>query len=208
MVFLFVSLACFALSAAVFAATFGIDHFAAAWESEEAASKRGRFSAWAAGSRTLTEIKGWSGIASAASCIAFLCAVFYSLTFVGVGGERRFAVYVTGGPNAANATPRQFYANQADLNRMPMFQYVDSHRIVAGKVSSVMPIGGGLSHVCVANGDYCGLADSSLGLKVGDTAYIRIGRPPTNQRRAPGWLITANEANSLQSDAKFTIENR
>jgi len=208
MLFLFVSLACFALSAAVFAATFGVDHFAAAWEPEDAATKRGRFSAWATGSRTLTEIKGWSGIASAASCVAVLCAVFYVLTFVGVGGERRFPVYVTSGPNAANEAPRQFYANQADLNRMPMFQYVNNNRIVTGKISSVLPIGGGLSHICVANGDYCGLADSSLGLKVGDTGYIRLGRPPSTQRRPPGWTITEAEAKSLQANAKFSIENR
>ncbi|HUP02409.1 MAG TPA: hypothetical protein VMU19_00375 [Bryobacteraceae bacterium] len=206
MVFLFVSLACFALSAAVFAATFAIDHFAAAWEGADPATKRGRFTAWATGNRTLTEIKGWSGIAVAASCLAALCGAFYALTFVGVGGERQFAVYVTGGPNAAS--PRLFYANQSDLSRMPMFQYVDSRRIVAGTISSVMPIGGGLAHVCVANGDYCGLADSSLGLKVGDTAYIRIGRPPASPRRAPGWAITAAEAKSLESGAKFSIENR
>jgi hypothetical protein len=126
-----------------------------------------------------------------------------------VGGERRFAVYVTGGPNAAGgATPREFYANSGDLNRMRMFEYVDSRRIVSGQVSSVLPIGGGLSHVCIANGDTCGLADSSLGLKIGDTAYIRIGRPPTGLRRAPGWTITAAEAKSLEARAKFTIENR
>jgi hypothetical protein len=77
-----------------------------------------------------------------------------------------------------------------------------------GKVSSVLPIGGGLAHVCVSNGDYCGLADSSLALKVGDTAYIRVGRPPTGQRRAPGWTITAAEAKSLETTAKFTIENK
>jgi hypothetical protein len=91
---------------------------------------------------------------------------------------------------------------------MRMFEYVDSRRIVSGQVSSVLPIGGGLSHVCIANGDTCGLADSSLGLKIGDTAYIRIGRPPTGLRRAPGWTITAAEAKSLEARAKFTIENR
>jgi hypothetical protein len=52
------------------------------------------------------------------------------------------------------------------------------------------------------------LADSSLTLKVGDTAYIRVGRPPTGQRRAPGWTITAAEAKSLETTAKFTIENK
>lgn len=209
MVFLFASLACLALFAAVFAATFAIDHFASAWEEAADGSRRRRFSAWATDNRTLTEVKGWSGIASAASLLALLAAMFYALTFVGVGGERRFAVYVTGGPNAAGgATPREFYANSGDLNRMRMFEYVDSRRIVSGQVSSVLPIGGGLSHVCIANGDTCGLADSSLGLKIGDTAYIRIGRPPTGQRRAPGWTITAAEAKSLEASAKFTIENR
>jgi hypothetical protein len=210
MVFLFASLACLALFAAVFAATFALDHFASAWEEASAGSRRRRFSDWATDNRTLTEVKGWSGIASAASFLALLGAVFYALTFVGVGGERQFAVYVTGGPNASGgaAAPREFYANSGDLNRMRMFDYVDSRRIVSGQVSSVIPIGGGLSHVCIANGDACGLADSSLGLKTGDTAYIRIGRPPTGQRRAPGWTITAAEAKSLQANAKFTIENR
>jgi len=209
MLFLFASLACLALSATVFACTFALDHFASAWESAAAGSRRQRFSAWATDNRTLTEVKGWSGIASAASCLAFLVAVFLALTFVGVGGDRRFAVYVTGGPNAgAGAAPREFYATKGDLSKMPMFEYVDSHRIVAGQVSSVLPIGGGLTHICVANGDYCGLADSSLDLKVGGTAYIRVGRPPTGQRRAPGWTITAAEAKSLQTTAKFTIETR
>jgi len=91
---------------------------------------------------------------------------------------------------------------------MPVFEYVDSRRIVKGRVSSMTPIGGGLTHVCVANGDYCGLADSSLELKPGDTAYIRIGRPPTGPRRPPGWTITADEAKSLATTAQFTIENR
>jgi hypothetical protein len=45
-------------------------------------------------------------------------------------------------------------------------------------------------------------------LKPGDTAYIRIGRPPTGQRRPPGWTITANEAQSLAATAKFTIEDK
>jgi len=208
MVFLFVALACLGVSAAVFAATFAVDHFASAWEEVEPGTRR-RFSAWATDNRTLIEVKGWSGIASAVSCLALLVAIFLALTFVGVGGERRFAVYVTGGPNeGSNPTPRQFYATKGDLSKMPMFEYVDSRRIVSGKVSSVLPIGGGLSHVCVSNGDYCGLADSSLGLKVGDTTYIRVGRPPTGQRRAPGWTITAAEAKSLETTAKFTIENR
>jgi hypothetical protein len=91
---------------------------------------------------------------------------------------------------------------------MPGFEYLDSHRIVTGRVSSILQIGGGLSHVCVANGDYCGLADSSLELKLGDTAYIRIGRPSAGQRRPPGWTITADEAKSLAATAKFTIEDR
>jgi hypothetical protein len=91
---------------------------------------------------------------------------------------------------------------------MPVFEYVDSHRIVKGRVSSILPIGGGLTHVCVANGDYCGLADSSLGLKSGDTAYIRVGRPPTGQRRPPGWTITADEAQSLAATGQVAIENK
>jgi hypothetical protein len=209
MVFLFVSLACLALFGAIFACTFAIDHFTSAWAEAKEGSRRRRFSAWATDNRILTEVKGWSGIASAASCLAFLVAIFLALTFVGVGGERRFAVYVTGGPAAgANATPRQFYATKGDLSKMPMFEYVDNNRIVTGKVSSVLPIGGGLTHVCVANGDVCGLADSSLGLKVGDTAYIRVGRLPTGQRRPPGWTITAAEAKSLETSAKFSVENR
>jgi hypothetical protein len=208
MVFLFVSLACLALAGAVFAATFAIDHFASAWEEAKDGSGRRRFSAWATDNRTLTEVKGWSGLASAASCLAVLIAVFLALTFVGVGGDRRFAVYVTGGPNAGSQTPREFYATKGELKQMPMFEYVDSHRIVKGRVSSVLPIGGGLTHVCVANGDTCGLADSSLGLKAGDIAYIRVGRPPSGQRRPPGWTVTAEEAKSLEQSAKFTVENR
>ncbi len=206
MLFLFVSLACLALFAAVFAATFAIDHFASTWQTADADSWHGRFSAWASDNKTLDIVKGLSGVASAFTFLAFIVGIFYVLTFVGVGGERRFAVYVTG-PGGAQ-TLREFHATRGELNQMPVFEYVDSRRIVKGRVSSMTPIGGGLTHVCVANGDYCGLADSSLELKPGDTAYIRIGRPPTGPRRPPGWTITADEAKSLATTAQFTIENR
>ena len=206
MVFLFVSLACFALFAVIFAATFAIDHFASKWEEADAHGWRGHFSSWAANNKTLDVVKGLSGLASALSFLAFFVGIFYALTFVGVGGERRFSVYVT--DRGGGETLREFTATRGELNRLPMFEYVDSRRIVKGRVSSLTPIGGGLTHVCVANGDYCGLADSSLELKVGDTAYIRIGRPPTGQRRPPGWTITADEAKSLAATARFTIENR
>ena len=51
MIFLFVSLACFALFAAIFAATFAIDHFASMWQTADANSRRGHFSYWAANSK-------------------------------------------------------------------------------------------------------------------------------------------------------------
>src|SRR5271157_2222056 len=191
MVFLFISLACVAVFGAIFAATFAIDHFASIWETADANSWHGRFSAWATDNRKLDIVKGVSGLASAFACLTSVVAIYYALTFVGVGGERRFALYITGGPaTSGRQALREFYATKGDLNRIPMFEYVDSHRIVKGRVSSILPIGGGLTHVCVANGAYCGLADSSLGLKSGDVAYIRIGRPPTGERRPPGWMIT------------------
>jgi len=208
MTFLFISLACFTLFAAIFAATFAIDHFASIWETAEANSRRGHFSSWATNSTKLDVVKGLSGLAAAFACLACVVGVYYALTFVDVGGERRFALYITGGPGTAGGeTLRQFSATTGELNRMPMFEYVDSHRIVKGRISSMLPIGGGLTHICVANDSYCGLADSSLELKPGDIAYIRIGRP-TGQRRPPGWTITADEAKSLAATAKFTIENK
>ena len=208
MLFLFISLACFALFAALFAATFAIDHFASVWQTAGADSRRGRFSYWAANSKKLDVVKGLSGLASALACLVVFVAIFYALMFVGMD-ERRFALYLTGGPVAGGrATLREFSATSRELNRMPMLEYVDSHRIVKGRVSSILPIGGGLTHVCVANGDYCGLADSSLELKLGDTAYIRVGRPSTGQRRPPGWTITAGEAKSLTATTNFTIEDR
>jgi hypothetical protein len=209
MIFLFISLACVALFAALFAATFAIDHFASIWETADANSWRGHFSSWATDNRKLDILKGLSGLASALACLASVVAIYYALTFVGVGGERRFALYITGGPGTGGGEAlREFSATKGELNRIPMFEYVDSHRIVEGRVSSILPIGGGLAHICIANGAYCALADSSLGLKSGDTAYIRIGRPPTSQRRPPGWTITASEAKSLAATAKFTIENK
>jgi hypothetical protein len=209
MAFLFISLACLTLCAAIFAATFAIDHFASIWETADPNSWRGRFSSWATNSKRLDVVKGLSGVAAAFACLACVVAVYYALTFVGIGGERRFALYITGGPGTGGGeTLRQFSATKGELSRMPMFEYVDSHRIVKGRVSSLLPIGGGLTHICVANGAYCGLADSSLELKAGDTAYIRIGRPPAGQRRPPGWTITADEAKSLAATAKFTIEDK
>jgi len=209
MLFLFISLACVALFAAVFAATFAIDHFASIWEEADRGSLHGRFSAWATNNRKLDIIQGLSGVAAAVACLVSVVSIYYALTFVGVGGERRFALYITGGPAAeGSGAPRQFYATEGDLNRLPMFEYVDSHRIVKGKVSSIMPIGGGLAHVCVGNGDYCGLADSSLALKLGDIAYIRVGRPPSGRRRPPGWTITADEVRSLVATAQFKIESQ
>jgi hypothetical protein len=195
------------LFAAIFAATFAIDHFASVWQTAGANSRRGRFGYWAANSTKLDVVKGLSGLASALACLVVFVAIFYALMFVGMD-ERRFALYLTGGPGAGGAaTLREFSATSRELNRMPMLEYVDSHRIVKGRVSSVLPIGGGLTHICVANGDYCGLADSSLELKLGDTAYIRVGRPTTGQR-PPGWTISANEAKSLAATTNFTIEDR
>jgi hypothetical protein len=209
MVFLFISLACFALFAAIFAATFAIDHFAEMWQTADANSWRGHFSYWAINSHTLDVVKGLSGLASALACLVVFVAIFYALMFVGVGSERRFAVYLTGQPGAGGGEAlREFSATSGELNRMPVFEYVDSHRIVKGRVSSILPIGGGLTHICVAHGDYCGLADSSLDLKPGDTAYIRIGRRPADQRRPPGWTITADEAKSLAATTNFTIEDK
>lgn len=209
MLFLFISLACAAVFAAVFAATFAIDHFASVWENADAASWHGRFAAWANNSRKLDIVKGLSGLASAVACLVVLAAIFHALTYLDVG-ERRFALYVSNGPAGASGggTIRQFDATTGDLRRMPAFEYVDSHLIVKGKVSSIMPIGGGLMHVCVANGDVCGLADSSMKLAPGEIAYVRIGRPPSSQRRPPGWTITAQEATELAATSKFIIENR
>jgi hypothetical protein len=209
MLFLFISLACFAVFAAIFAATFAIDHFASVWETADTNRWRGRFSYWANNSQKLDIVKGLSGLASALACLVVFVAIFYALMFLGLGGERRFSVYLTGGPGkGGGGILREFSATSGELNRIPMFEYVDSHRIVKGRVSSILPIGGGLTHVCVANGEYCGLADSSLELKIGDTAFIRIGRPPTGQRRPPGWTITSDEAKSLAATNNFTIENR
>jgi hypothetical protein len=206
MLFLFVSLACFALFAMVFASTFAIDHFATKWEEADAGSWRSRFSHWDEDNKALELVKGLSGLASAVAFLVFFVGIFYTLTFVDVGGERRFSVYVT--DRGGGETLRRFTATKGELNQLPMFEYVDNRRIVKGRVSSLTPIGGGLTHVCVANGAACGLADSSLELKAGDIAYIRIGRPPSAQRRPPGWTITADEAKSLAASAQFTIENR
>ena len=206
MIFLFVSLACVALFAAIFAATFAMDHFASKWEEADAATWRGRFSRWADNNKALDLVQGLSAMASALAFLVFFVGMFYTLTFVDVGGERRFSVYVT--DRGASQNLREFRATRGELNQLPMFEYVDSRRIVKGRVSSLTPIGGGLTHVCIASGEVCGLADSSLELKAGDTAYIRIGRPPTGPRRPPGWTITAGEAQSLAATDKFTIENR
>ena len=56
--------------------------------------------------------------------------------------------------------------------------------------------------------DAVAVYNSSLELKSGDTAFIRLGRTPSGQRRPPGWTITADEAKSLAATAKFTIENK
>jgi hypothetical protein len=209
MTFLFISLACCVAFAAVFAGTFAIDHFASIWETSEPGTWHARFSAWATGNRRLDIAQGISGIAAAFSCLVFVVAIYYALTYVDVGGERRFALYITGGSGVESREGlRQFFVTRGDLERIPMFDYVDSHRIVKGRVSSAMPIGGGLAHICVDNDRYCGLADSSLGLKAGDIAYIRIGRPPSGRNRPPGWTITAAEADSLATTAKFTIESK
>ncbi|HTS63854.1 MAG TPA: hypothetical protein VMH28_17645 [Candidatus Acidoferrales bacterium] len=211
MLFLIISLACFIVCAAVCAVTFAIDHFAAIWEPADIKNWHGRFSAWATNSRKLDIVQGLSGLAAAFACLTCIAAMYFVLTFVDVTGERRFALYITGGAagdegGGAGGRIREFWVTRKELSRIPMFEYVDSHRIVKGRVSSILPIGGGLEHVCVADDSQCGLADSSLGLKVGDSAYIRVGRLPSGQRRPPGWVITDREAQSLASTADFKIE--
>jgi len=207
MTLLFVSLACCVVFASIFASTFAIDHFAGIWETAEPGTWHARFSQWATGNRRLDIFQGVSGIVAALACLNFVIVFFFALTYVDASGERRFALYLTGGSGTESREGlREFFVTRSDLEHVPMFEYVDSRRIVKGHVSSAMPIGGGLAHICVANDTYCGLADSSLGLKAGDIAYIRIGRPPSGHARAPGWTITQAEADALASTAKFTIE--
>jgi hypothetical protein len=205
---LFVSVACFVVFGAIFAATFAIDHFASIWETADPGTWHGRFAIWADNSRRLDIVQGLSGLAAAFSCLAFVVIMYLSLTFVDSGGHRHFALYITGGPGTELGTAtREFSATRGELSRMPMFEYLDSQRIVKGRISSILPIGGGLTHVCIANGDFCGLSSASLGLKAGDVAYIRIGRP-AGMRRPPAWTVSADEAQSLSKSAQFTVEER
>ena len=184
MTFLFISLAsCVVLQP--FSPSRAIDHFAEIWETSDAGTWHGRFSLWATDNRHLDILRGISGLAAAFSCLTFVVAFYYALTFVDVAGERHFALFVTGGSGAESREGlRAFFVTKAELERIPMFDYVDSQRIVKGRISSALPIGGGLAHICIDNGNYCGLADSSLGLQSA-TSPTSIGRPPSRQGRPP-----------------------
>jgi len=57
--------------------------------------------------------KGLSGLASALACLVVFVAIFYALMFVGMD-ERRFALYLTGGPGAGAHDSPQFSATSRD----------------------------------------------------------------------------------------------
>jgi hypothetical protein len=87
--------------------------------------------------------------------------------------------------------------------------------IAKGRISEILPIGGGVAHVCITYGNplntECGAAALSLGWKVGDTAYIR--EADLKERDVNGSahfqldqrVITEGEAKALVATGKFKI---
>lgn len=93
--------------------------------------------------------------------------------------------------------------------------------IIKESVREIVPIGGGLSQVCTSYKDIrydCGVADSSLGIKIGDIVYIRSGdllrwkhvrkEPQTiagSSYESNTWIITEKEAQALLATGKFKL---
>jgi hypothetical protein len=88
--------------------------------------------------------------------------------------------------------------------------------ILSGVVTELLPIGGGITQVCISMsrspGEWdCGSVDSSLHINVGDVAYLKPypllqwNRREHVRRNSVNIVITEAEAKQLQATGKFTI---
>jgi len=99
--------------------------------------------------------------------------------------ERRFSVYVT--DRGGGEPLRPITATRGELNRLPMFEYVDSRRIVKGRVSSLRPSAAG-SPCLRRQWRLLRLADFVRSRAKGRRHRLYSHRQaPTGPRRPPGW---------------------
>ncbi len=182
----------------VFVAILVANHFAVKWNEKGASGLRGVIGTWADRKSSLI-----SGV-EVGTCLVSLAllVLLASALITGAGDSIKAPLFITS-PGEAS---QQVQVTKREADRLPRYEYVAGSRIVRGKVSETMPVGGGLRSVCISAGDYCGLADSTLALNPGDTVYIHLARTVSTGRY--GIVITEREARSLSGTGRYTIEDR
>jgi len=108
---------------------------------------------------------------------------------------------------------------RTEIGKLPVNENVIGRvGISAGPVVDIMPLGGGISYVCVlcvSDGfRLCGFASSTLGLKEGDTTYLRFGSgvvwtggPAGNSDiGSVRWAVSEQEAIALRDKAGYRFK--
>jgi hypothetical protein len=173
------------------------NHFAVKWNQKGVGGWRGKLGVFAERKSSLI-----SGV-EVGTCLLSLAllVVLASALITGSAENVRVPIFLS---NPGEAS-QEVHPTQASAERQPRYAFVSGPRIVRGRVTEIMPVGGGLRNACISFEDYCGLADSTLVLNVGDTAYIHLRREPAQGRY--GIIITAQEARSLAGTGRYQIED-
>jgi len=177
---------------------------------------RRRFAKWMKAGK-LDDVPFWSGIASILMLIVLLLA---TLVWIGKRSDKEpVTIHLT---TPGEIAVQEIKTTKGDAHRLPINEDYLDRLVIKGRVSEILPVGGDLMQVCVAHPDShhtdCGLAASSLGLRVGDTAYIRKAHlkmwSDNDPRGTPyrfevgRWVVSEGEAKALAATGKFTIEDK
>ncbi|MEK7582399.1 MAG: hypothetical protein AAB452_00875 [Patescibacteria group bacterium] len=112
----------------------------------------------------------------------------------------------------------EFRGTRMEIKKLPVGDLpVIGPEITMGPVVTVMPIGGDMNYVCILrqsdDGRICGFATAALGLKKGETGYLRTGFATLWINSTGGshaelarWAISEQEALALRDKAGYRIK--
>lgn len=167
----------------------------------------------------VSDVLGWINSLTIVACV--ILAILYGLGALIANSERigkeSVTIYVTT-PEKGLVTITTTRNDRHEFLLDNSDDY-DEFTLYSGKVTGMLGVGGGLAQVCIERSNKavdCGTADSSLGIKEGDSIYFRrVGLLQYGDREQAmrstnrghvAIVVTAAEANQLMATGKFKIE--
>jgi hypothetical protein len=144
--------------------------------------------------------------------LTILCFFTWAITSAARLNQEPTIVYTTS-PSGALTEIHTTYEKEHELLLRNDRGEADD-MIISGVVVELLPIGGGITQVCISRhpGERdCGSANSSLHINVGDVAYLKPypllqwNRGKNVHRNSVNIVITETEARQLVATGKFTI---